>query len=282
MKRGLPAARATASSSPGPGWRPVASATMVVTAEWSSAGTLSCHAPASRSADSTRVSSPLRGTGRAQTTKVSGRSAGSRINAASASRLGVSAHCRSSRPSSSGSSSASSSMKSVNASTTRNCRPGSLLTVIGAWLAPSRGASRPAIVARRESPDPGSQPSARASRPNGRLCSSSSARPSATCMPRRRASSHTSASSRLLPIPASPSRTTVAVRWAAAASSARPRSAVSSWRPSRRVRPAMAQTLLPGVISRPGPDDADLRTSIVQDSGRGDQRAYGSFQPLRY
>ena len=117
-----------------------------------------------------------------------GRSVRRRPSAPSVSRLDGSAHCRSSRPITRGPASASSSTRSVKASTTRNRRPGSLVTVIGPWSPAAGAASSPAMAARRGSGDDRVHPKAAASTPNGRVRSSSSARPAATCMPRPRAS----------------------------------------------------------------------------------------------
>ena len=61
------------------------------------------------------------------------------------------------------------------------------------WSPAPGAASSPAMAARRWSGDDRAHPRAAASRPNGRVRSSSSARPAATCMPRPRASCRTAA-----------------------------------------------------------------------------------------
>ena len=155
-------------------------------------------------------------------------------------RLDGSAQCRSSAPITSGPSSASSSARSANASTTRNCRPGSLVTVTGPqWLQwpqsprspPSPRASSSPIAARRGSGADLVQPNIPATSPNGRACSSSAARAAATRRPRHRAFSSASWSRSVLPMPASPSISTTARRPAAARSTASSRIAVSASRP---------------------------------------------------
>ena len=176
--------------------------------------------------------------------RATGRYTWRRLSAASVSRLDGSAHCRSSTPIINGPDSASSSARSAKASTARNRSPGSLVTVIRprAWSPPA--ASSPAIAARRGSGDERAHSNARATRPNGLVCSSSSARPSATCMPRPRASASASASSRVLPIPASPSISTTAGWPDAARSRASLRTAISAARP--RMRSAGATVLTTG------------------------------------
>jgi hypothetical protein len=149
------------------------------------------------------------GDGRRQPMSATGRSARRRPSVASVSRLEGSAHCRSSRPTTRGRSRASASTRSTKASTAWNCSPGSLLTVIGPW-SPARMARRAAMAARRGSGDDRTHPRASARRPNGRVRSSSSARPAATLRLRARACSSASASRRVLPMPASPSTSMLA------------------------------------------------------------------------
>jgi hypothetical protein len=163
--------------------------------------------------------------------KPTGRSARRRTSAPTVSRLDGSAHCRSSRPSTTGPASAISSTKSVNASTTRNRSPGSLVTVIGPSSPSAESAKSAAMAARCGSGDDRAHPSVAASTPNGRVRSSSSARPAATRMPRLAASSSAFASRRVLPIPASPSTSTIAGPPAATRSRASPMAWISASRP---------------------------------------------------
>ncbi len=162
--------------------------------------------------------------------RATGRYSARRPSAASVSRLDASAHCRSSTPITSGPASASSSTRSASASTTRNRRPGSLVTVIG-FRSPAAPDSNSPMAARRGSGAVLVQPNTPVIRPNGRMPSSSSARPAATCMPRRRASSSAASSRRVLPMPASPSMSTTARRPDSARSSASRRTAISASRP---------------------------------------------------
>jgi hypothetical protein len=168
---------------------------------------------------------------------------------ASVSRLDGSAHCRSSTPITSGPDSASSSARSAKASTVRNCSPGSLVTVIGPWLPPPWVASTAEMAARRGSGDVEEHPNAAATRPNGRVRSSCSARPAITCMPRARASPSASWSRRVLPIPASPSMSTIADAPEATRSRASARARVSDSRPS--VRDAGADMPMSRCYARP-------------------------------
>jgi hypothetical protein len=162
--------------------------------------------------------------------RATGRYSARRPSAASVSRLDASAHCRSSTPITSGPASASSSTRSASASTTRNRRPGSLVTVIG-LRSPVPPASSSPMAARRGSVADLVQPNTPVIRPNGRMPSSSSDRPAATCMPRRRASSSATFSSRVLPMPASPSMRTTARRPDSTRSSASVSTAISASRP---------------------------------------------------
>jgi hypothetical protein len=169
-----------------------------------------------------------------------GRWARRRPIAATVSRLEGSAHCRSSRPITSGLSSASSSARSVRASRARNRRPESLLTVIGPRSPAPCADSSAAMAVRRGSSDDRSHPSALAITPNGRDPSSSSAWARATAQPRLRARSSASASKRVLPMPASPSSIRIA-RWPEAARSiARSSSLTSASRPYRPWADAVA------------------------------------------
>ena len=142
-------------------------------------------------------------------TRATGRYARRRTSAP-VSRLDGSAHCRSSAPITSGPDSAASSARSANASTARNRSPGSLVTVIGPRSPPPRPPAGSAIATRRASGDEGAH---RTRWPPGRTAASapgSTAQPAATCMPRPRALASASSSSRVLPIPGSPSISTTA------------------------------------------------------------------------
>ena len=207
MNSGLPAAFSTACIRFGPGSAASQSFTSACTPSGSRPRTSRRRAPASVNIDMTRANSGLRGTGRVQATSATGNEATRRTSVASVSRLDGSAHCRSSTPSSVGPDNADCSIRSTISSITRNCSPGSLLTVTGEWLRSSL-VSRAAMWARRGSVEAAAHESSRTISPNGRLSSSSSPRPTNTPIRRRRASSSTCANSRLLPTPASPSRTT--------------------------------------------------------------------------
>jgi len=89
-------------------------------------------------------SSAARGDGRRQATTATGTSARRPPRVPIVSRLDGSAHCRSSRPATSGPARASCSIRSPKASTAWNWRPGSLLTVSGPRPRPGWPAARPA------------------------------------------------------------------------------------------------------------------------------------------
>jgi hypothetical protein len=219
---GLPPAAATSAMSLGPGSAPTAPATSSAMAPGSSWPRVRRRAPAASRASSVRSSSAPRGSGRRLASSATGLPVSRRASAPRVSRLEGSAHWRSSRPSTSGPRRASASTSSRKASTAWNCRPGSLLTV-ATPRSPSWVASRAAMAARRGSGDDREQPRLSASRPKGRLRSRSWPRPATTSRPRSRAASSASASRRDLPIPASPSTTTMAGRPPAA----RPRASTS-------------------------------------------------------
>ena len=227
---GLPAAPASPASSPWPGAEPTASAARSATACAPRPPRLRYRPGGPASEAASRSSSADRGDGRKHAMRATGRYSARRPSAASVSRLDASAHCRSSTPITSGPASASSSTRSASASTTRNRRPGSLVTVIG-LRSPVPPASSSPMAARRGSVADLVQPNTPVIRPNGRMPSSSSDRPAATCMPRRRASSSAAPSSRVLPMPASPSMRTTARRPDSTRSSASASTAISASRP---------------------------------------------------
>ena len=195
-----------------------------------------------------------RGLPPARATSASGTSARRVARVPRVSRLAGSAHCRSSRPTTSGPSRASDSIRSTKASTAWNWRPGSLVTVSGPRL--SRWvASSPAIARRRGSRDEPVQAKVSARTPKGRVRSSSWARPPTTWRPRDRASSYPSASSRDLPTPASPSTITV-VRWPEATrSNASPSARSSTSRPRRRGVGASVAMCRPCYARAPPPQE---------------------------
>jgi hypothetical protein len=259
---GFPAAPAISASRPGPGSAATISDTRSPTAPVPSGDSARCRAPTVCRARTAPSSSAARGTGRKHPIIPTGRSARRRPIAASVTKLDGSAHCRSSAPTTTGPDRARASTRSPNASTTRNCSPGSLVTVTGASpLRPPGADNSPAIAARRGSAEPGTQPKAPASRPNGRARSSSSARPAATCMPRAAASASACSSRRVLPIPASPSTSTIARPPRATRSRASRRTLVSVSRP--RSRGASAGMPISPMLLRPGkrPSRACVRCS---------------------
>ena len=245
---GLPAAPASPASSPWPGAVPTASAARSATAAAPRPPRLRYRPGGPASEAASRSSSAERGDGRKHAMRATGRYSARRPSAASVSRLDASAHCRSSTPITSGPASASSSTRSASASTTRNRRPGSLVTVIGLRSPVPPDSSSP-MAARRGSVADLVQPNTPVIRPNGRMPSSSSARPAATCMPRRRASSSAASSSRVLPMPASPSMSTTARRPDSTRSSASPSTAISASRP--RMADTCASVLVAPAPVRP-------------------------------
>ena len=237
---GFPAAPDIPASSRRPGAAPTASATSSATARPSSPRRDRRRPPAASRPLASRSRSAIAGAGRKHPMIATGRPSSRAASAPRVTRLDGSAQCRSSAPITSGPSSASSSARSANASTARNCRPGSLVTVTGARSPrPSKSprspwsprASSSPIAARRGSGADLVQPNIPATSPNGRVRSSSAVPAAATRRPRLRAFSSASWSSRVLPMPASPSISTTARRPAAARSMASSRTAVSVSRP---------------------------------------------------
>ncbi len=188
--------------------------------------------PTSR-ASSVRDSSGGRGSSRRQPISTTGTWRRRPPSVPRVRRLDGSAHCRSSTATTSGWWRASDSTRSPKASTAWNCRPGSLLTVTGP-PSPRWVASRAATARRRASGDEPEHASVLARTPNGRVRSSSWARPLTTSSPRARASPKASASSRVLPRPASPSTSTIAGWPKATRSNASPSASSSTSRPRSR------------------------------------------------
>ena len=149
---GFPAAPAIPASSRRPGAAPTASATSSATARPSSPRRDRRRPPAASRPLASRSRSATAGAGRKHPMIAAGRPSSRAASAPRVTRLDGSAQCRSSAPITSGPSSASSSARSANASTARNCRPGSLVTVTGP-VPPALEV--PAVPAGQQLPDRG-------------------------------------------------------------------------------------------------------------------------------
>ena len=176
MKNGLPPAPLISLSSRAEGGASTASATRAATASSPSGPSASRPARSPVSTSSSRCSCGVRGAGRRHPIRATGRWVRRRLQAPRVIRLEGSAHWRSSIPITTGPRMASVSTRSTKASTTRNCSPGSLVTVTGP---PSELTcelrSRPTFAS-SGSADDSRQPRASATTPNGRVRSSSSPR----------------------------------------------------------------------------------------------------------